>query len=827
MFPASHGLKMVLGSAQYKRQDDEVPVDEDVTSVGSDRLCDAPDGGHVRFVDSTIRYHLGSTSYWHSRSGLEKGLIIVCVILTLFSVIMVVIVSNNASGKQLYYLSHNKQSNATSVTTQSPELPKTLCLTEECVKVAGTILSTADLSQDPCEDFYQYACGGWERINPIPDGRTSWSMFEKLWEGNQLVMKNALEAPTTANMSAAELKAHDYYQSCMDDEGKLEKERGKPLLELVDSVKIGGWPIMDETPIATMKNMATFQNRLQYLQHDFQASGFFTWSVGEDDKNSSLHVIQIDQGGLSLPAKEYYNLEDNSSKPVLEAFREMIVEVAVLLIKDKEEIETIPHAREDAIRQRAQGVVDFEIQLANITIPSDQRRSEETLYHNMTVGELQKIAGFLNWTTFFSNVFSKVGRKISSKERVIVYAPTYLRNLTKLIHTYMTNDSLRLDLENYMVMQVVKTYRMALSKDYRQTGKGLEKALLGKESFPERWRVCVSDTDSVMGFALGAMFIRDSFDVKSKPEAQDMIDGVKEAFRTSLKTLKWMDEETRVAALEKADAITDMIGYPDFILDENSLNHKYENLSVSAGEYFKNNLRFHDYVLKENLAKLDKAVNRTKWSMSPPTVNAYYTPTKNQIVFPAGLLQIPFFNLDYPRSLNYGAMGVVMGHELSHAFDDQGREYDEKGNMRNWWNNKTLFEFKRRTSCMEHQYSTYNLGSTDTISGTKTLGENIADNGGLKTAYNAYQRWLEKETLHEQPLPGINLTHNQLFFLSFSQVWCSKQTPQAKKLQLLDDPHSPAKFRVIGVLSNSKEFADAFQCKPGTTMNPVEKCEVW
>ena len=817
---------MVLGSAQYKRQDDEIPGDE---LLVHDSMCDlstpsggvggggsSSGGGHVRFVDSTIRYHITGTSYWHGRSGLEKGLIILTLVLALFCTVMLVVVSSNVHDRQLHYLSHESRNNK-------------LCLTPECVKVAANILSAADLKADPCVDFYQYACAGWEKITPIPDGRTSWSMFEKLWEGNQLIMKNALDegienGPAKAK-SEAEVKVMDYYQSCIDVNGTIEKLGGKPLLDMIDSVKIGGWPIMDQDSQPSIKDKETFQTRLQYLQNDFQSSGFFSWSVGEDDKNSTIHVIQIDQGGLSLPTRDNYL--DVNDTPIVEAFRELIVEVTKLLVIDKEKIGFVSREREDQIRRQAQGIVDFETKLANITIPSAKRRNEEDLYHNMTVGELEKTVTFLNWTNFLNNVFQKVGRKITPEEKIVVYAPEYLTNLTALIETYLNDTELQLDLENYMIMQLVKSYRPALAKRYRNSGKALEKALLGKESHPERWRVCVSDTDSVMGFALGAMFIRSSFNGNSKPEAQAMIDGIKTAFKKRMVGLEWMDEETRAAAVVKADAITDMIGFPDYILNKEDIDAKYADFRVNKSEYFENNIRFHRYLQMENLAKIDKPVNRTKWSMSPPTVNAYYTPTKNQIVFPAGLLQIPFFNLDYPRSLNYGAMGVVMGHELSHAFDDQGREYDEKGNMREWWLNSTLQEFNNRTACMEQQYSSYKSGETN-VRGGKTLGENIADNGGMKAAFYAYQEWLKTNGIaEEQPLPGVNMTHNKLFFLSFSQVWCSKQTPQAKKLQVQDDPHAPARFRVIGVLSNSKEFAETFECPIDSPMNPAHKCEVW
>lgn len=272
-----------------------------------------------------------------------------------------------------------------------------------------------------------------------------------------------------------------------------------------------------------------------------------------------------------------------------------------------------------------------------------------------------------------------------------------------------------------------------------------------------------------------------------------------------------------------------MIGYPDYITNNTALDDKYKKLDISQ-DYFGNNVRFNKWSLEENLSELGKPVKRDRWGMTPPTINAYYTPTKNQIVFPAGILQAPFFSLHHPKSLNYGAMGVVMGHELSHAFDDQGREYDGNGNMRGWWMNKTLIEYNQRVVCMEDQYANFSVHG-EPVNGKQTVGENIADNGGLKASYEAYLKWVDEHPGAESllPLPGLNLTHNQLFFLSFSQVWCSLSTPESDHYSLLEDAHSPPRLRVLGTLSNSEYFAQQYQCKEGTRMNPgkEKRCTVW
>ncbi|XP_052133454.1 endothelin-converting enzyme homolog [Frankliniella occidentalis] len=304
-----------------------------------------------------------------------------------------------------------------------------------------------------------------------------------------------------------------------------------------------------------------------------------------------------------------------------------------------------------------------------------------------------------------------------------------------------------------------------------------------------------------------------------------MVDMVRNAFKRNLKRLDWMDEETRVAAMQKADAITKMIGYPDYILVATELDKKYEDLKFKEDEYFNNNVELSRFNLRANLKKLDEPVNKTRWSMTPPTVNAFYTPTKNQIAIPYGILQPPFYDTRTQNALNYGAMGVIMGHELTHAFDDQGREYDATGNLHNWWNNQTIDRFKNRTTCLVNQYSAFNVNKK-AVNGNLTLGENIADNGGLKAAFHAYETWAVQNP-GEQSLPGLNLSQKQLFFVAFAQVWCSASTQEAAKLQLEKDPHAPSKHRVLGPLSNMDEFSKVWQCKPGSAMNPVNKCEVW
>lgn len=742
-----------------------------------------------------IRYHAGST-IWKLRSPLEKVLLILVGIL-LFTIFILAII--------LHLTEHKlEETKVIPTDTHGP------CLNKSCIHISNNILEAMDTSVDPCEDFYSYACKGWVQANPIPDAKSTWGTFMKLEQQNQLIIKRVLEQSMDTLKSKAEQKAKMYYESCLDVNETMEILGAEPMIELLK--KLGGWNITDS---GFDINTWTLQNITQIIQNKYNIGGLFSYAVGEDDRNSTRHVIQIDQSGLTLPTRENYLNKTKEHVKVLTAYLEYMTKVGILLGGDP-----------NTTRQQMQAIIDFETKLANITTPNELRRDEEKLYHLMKIGDLQLKAPFIDWRKFFEDAMRIVGKKIGNKEEVVVYAPEYLGNLTQLIKDYNKTTEGRIILNNYMVWQTVRVFTACLSKAFRDAYKGLRTALMGTEGGEEpQWRYCIQDTNSVLGFAIGAIFVREVFDQNSKTQAEEMINNVRNAFKTNFKNLNWMDDETRKVAIDKADAISDMIGYPEFVKDLNQLDERFEKLTIRSNAYFDNNIQISFFNLKKNLEKINEPVNKTTWSMPPSTVNAYYTPTKNQMVFPAGILQSPFYDSSFPPSLNYGGMGVVMGHELTHGFDDQGRQFDKYGNLNHWWKNKTIEKFKQRTKCVVQQYDKYTINGKN-INGNQTLGENIADNGGLKAAYHAYLQLMKHQP--EPPrLPGIPLNHRQLFFVAFAQVWCSTVTKEATALQIEKDSHSPAPFRVIGALSNLKEFSDEFHCKPGSKMNPVNKCEVW
>ncbi|XP_029884780.1 endothelin-converting enzyme 2 isoform X5 [Aquila chrysaetos chrysaetos] len=524
-------------------------------------------------------------------------------------------------------------------------VPQSMCLTDACVRVASKILEALDAETDPCQDFYQYSCGGWIKRNPLPNGRSKWSTFNSIWDQNQAIMKHLLENTTFNSSSEAERKTQRYYLSCLKEQ-RIEELGSQPLMELID--KIGGWNVTGSW------NQSSFMEVLKMVSGTYRATPFFTVYVGADSKSSNSNIIQVDQSGLFLPSRDYY-LNKTANERVLAAYLDYMVELGTLL-----------GGAPEPTRLQMQQVLDFETQLANITVPQAERRDDEKIYHKMSIAELQALAPAIDWLDYLSYALAPL--ELADTEPVVVYGDTYLQQVSDLI-----NGTDRSVLNNYLIWNLVQKTASSLDQRFETAQERLLETLYGtRKSCTPRWQTCISNTDDTLGFALGSLFVKATFDRDSKAIAEEMISEIRAAFEVSLDQLDWMDEKTRQAAKEKADAIYDMIGFPDFILDNKELDDVYDGYEVSEDSFFQNMLNFYNFSAKVMADQLRKPPNRDQWSMTPQTVNAYYLPTKNGIVFPAGILQAPFYARNHPKALNFGGIGVVMGHELTHAFDDQG-----------------------------------------------------------------------------------------------------------------------------------------------------------
>ncbi|XP_033113724.1 endothelin-converting enzyme homolog [Anneissia japonica] len=673
------------------------------------------------------------------------------------------------------------------------------CLTPTCVSVASSVINSMDISVDPCEDFYKYSCGGWIKSHPIPDGSTRWGTFGTVWEENQSVLKRELEKEPEGKVDPnnAREKARRLYKSCMDENKIIESLKGQPLLDVLDS--LGGWNLLEDV----QNRSFDFNSTLIDIAVKYDLDLIQPFYVVEDEKNSKVHIIEVEIPSLTLPDTEYY-LNKTANADVLDAYTEYNVKLAVLL-----------GAPENKSRIAFKEVLELETRIANIT-----DLSPASTYYKTDVKYLQQIMPAIDWISLMSAKFKPVDITIKPSEPVVLYNQEFIVNLS----TILLETEPRV-LHNYMMWQVADSMAEWLSHEFTDAELELVKVLSGKKSPTQKWRFCVAVVDKLIGMAAGAMFVDAAFKGGDRKAAKVMIEEIRDAFKNNLPDLAWMDDETRRVAAEKAEAVVDLIGFPEFIMNETRLNDYYKILTINSTQYFENNLQ----VLKESeldmLRSLRQPVLRREWLMTPPTVNAYYIATKNEIVFPAGILQAPFYDVDYPKSLNFGGIGVVMGHELTHAFDDEGRRFDKYGNLRPWWNNRSIERFENQLDCMVDQYSKYKVDN-DNVDGQQTIGENIADNGGLKSAFHAYQEWVHDHG-KEKELPAIGLSQEQLFFVGFAQVWCTSSTPEDAHLQILTDPHSPAKYRVIGTLSNSEDFAELYDCKKGSRMNPANKCEVW
>jgi putative endopeptidase len=652
-------------------------------------------------------------------------------------------------------------------------------------KKKGFDTNNLDRSVNPAQDFYKFANGGWVKNNPIPDEYARYGSFEVLQEENNKVLKKILEeAETNKNWEkgSAKQKIGDFYVTGMDS-AKIEREGCKPILSLFKEID-------------AVKN----KKDLVKLISEFHASGagsFFSFYVDVDEKKSDMYVAQLYQGGTGLPDVEYYTKDDDRSKEIREKYVQYVANMFKLVNTDAQAAESI-----------SQKIMSIETALAKVSNTRLENRDPMKTYNKMTTGGLQKLTNVFDWNVYFE------GMGIKDPQIVVVAQPKFFEGMNKVIDETSLDD-----LKAYLKWSILRRSASALSSAFVNESFDFNgKFLNGQKVLQPRWKRILANVNGSLGELLGEIYVAEVFPPEAKEKAKNIVSGLLVSMGESIKNNDWMSDATKEQALKKLSTFGVKIGYPDKWTD-------YSELEISRTSYFKNLQNAMAWAIKDNLKKLGKPIDRTEWGMTPQTVNAYYNPVMNEICFPAAILQPPFFNQNADDAINYGAMGVVIGHEVTHGFDDQGRMYDEKGNLREWWTKEDNEKFKARSQKLVDEYNNFVAIDTFKVNGALTLGENIADLGGLTVSFAAYQK--TDEYKKNESIDGF--TPTQRFFLGYAQVWANNIRPEALKLRLKTDVHSPGYQRVNGPLMNLPEFFKAFDVKPGDPMrNPDDKIvKIW
>ncbi len=654
-------------------------------------------------------------------------------------------------------------------------------------------LNLVDRSVDPCVDFYQYACSKWQAANPIPPDQAAWGHGAKLALWNQHVLRDVLEKASaeTSERSAVDQKIGDYYGSCMDESAINKKGIAalKPELDRVAALK-------DKSQLAEeVGHLHQVTFNLLPPTDSGASTAMFGFTSGQDLDNASEVVATADQGGLGLPDRNYYLAEDAKSAEIRQAYVVHVQKMFELMG------ETSAQANADA-----KVVLNMETALAKAAMDLVRRRDPANLNHKLTGQQLQALTPHFSWDDYFRVI------RAPATAHYLVATPDFYKGMDQLI----VSESLD-NWKTYLRWHLVHDSAGLLSEPFVQENFGFYgRQLLGQKENRPRWRRCVGAVDRDLGEALGQAYVARTFSPEAKQRTLKMVQDLEKALGSDVQQLDWMSPATKKEALVKLQKIEDKIGYPNKWRD-------YSSLNIVRGDNVGNAFRASQFEFNRELAKIGKPVDRTEWLMTPPTVNAYYDPQLNTINFPAGILQPPFFDQKMPDTVNYGAIGAVIGHELTHGFDDQGRKFDANGNLRDWWTDQDAKAFESRAKCIADEYSGFEATPGVHLNGNLTLGENTADNGGLRIALMALESTMEASK--GQSVDGF--TPVQQFFVAFGQVWCANVTPQALRFQAQSNPHSTPKYRVNGVVSNMPEFEKAFNCKAGQPMVRANACRVW
>jgi putative endopeptidase len=651
--------------------------------------------------------------------------------------------------------------------------------------------SAMDLTADPCADFYQYACGNWVKNNPVPPDQVIWARsFSLLRERNRYLLWQELDAAAKNPQTPLEKQYGDYYASCMDT-ATVEQLGLAPIQS--------SWAEIDQ-----LKASKGLSRLLSKLENQGTPDGFFNFYVGQDEKDSSKQIAELSQGGLSLPDRDYY-IVDN---PHYAAIRSQYID-------HMKKMFTLAGDSPDQAAKEAAAVMEIETALAKASISRTEMRDPEKRYHIYTRAELAQLAPGFDWNTYIRGV------GIGHFDTLNVATPDFFKALNGVLASEPLDSW-----KSYMRWHVLHEQATLLPKAFFDENFAFFAHTLGGQQVPEaRWKQCSSMTDRALGEAVGQDWVKQNFPPAAKDSMDKLVAELEKALGQDIQQLPWMSDETKKAAEQKLAMIRNKIGYPEKWRD-------YSSVRVSRIALIENEHHVAVFERNFNYGKLGKPPDEKEWGMTPPTVNAYYNPPFNDINFPAGILQPPFFDFKIDPAVNFGGIGVVIGHEMTHGFDDEGSKYDGNGNLREWQTPEDRKAFTERTECEAKEYDGFLAAPAQGdapaqyLNGHLTLGENTADNGGLRIAYAALLDTLAQEGKSiDEKIDGF--TEAQRYFIGFAQVWCQNVQDAAARRNAIVDPHSPGKWRVNGTVQNFDEFGKAFGCQKGQPMYPVNSCRVW